>query len=369
MRVQLPSDTTIPTHVALLPADYSVDIPKERVDLARAALVSELRNHNYIVADPGVVANVCSSPQCQERARLASEYMVEGFVTLTLDSFSKNSFLAGYYNQLSGTLSVSSTQGQQIFAVDHTQSERGGLLFNSGQVLQGIISQVKNTGDEAYQDLAAKFAQTIVDQLPAPRIAETRAASEPADLVLTSVVTQRNGPDSYSVCAQGTPRSFGSVLIGTQRTNLREVSPGRYCAIFPALVALPESSVAYVELRTAYGNSQRERLSIPSLPPCSLDGRLRSDGGAVTLDCATVARDGSRGGAGCSEVVRPCQLEKIVLFRSDGEGGLYKKVGESRASLINVPPQGGDYEALAVSTTGLPSLATRVQVKSEGAAK
>jgi hypothetical protein len=94
----IPKDAALPRSVALLPADYSVDIPRERVDIVRGALTNALRNEGFVVVEEKVVNRVCSSPACPEKAELANQYLVDGFVKLKLSSVSENNFLAGYYD-------------------------------------------------------------------------------------------------------------------------------------------------------------------------------------------------------------------------------------------------------------------------------
>lgn len=358
---KLSPNSEIPRQLALLPADYTAHIPRERIDLVRTSLLQEMRNRNFIVADDALVSKVCSSPQCPERTRLSSEYMVDGFVTLTLESFSKNSFLAGYYNQLSGLVSISDVNNKELFALQHTQSERGGLLFNSGQVLQGIISQVKNTGDEAYIDLSQKFAQTVIEQIPLNQQGEAVQPPESLELALTSAVAQSLTPTSYSVCAQGTPHSFASVLMGTHRTTLREVSPGRYCASMSSLVAPEDFSSAYVELRSAYGNSLRQPIKIPAVPPCRLDGQVSVSAQRLSVECATVGNDRSQQDVGCKTGVPRCIAEKIILFQATTpKADAFVKVAESRNSRLPLPGPAAAYEVISIGAGGISSVPASV---------
>lgn len=356
-------DGALPTHIALLPADYSVDIPKERVDLVRGSVMSELRNRNFIVADDKIVGATCSTPACPERDQLASKYLVDGYATLSLTSFSKNNFVAGYYNQLSGSLVVKDRSGAEVASVDHTESERGGLLFNTGQLFQGIISQVNNSGDAAYKELASEFAKTVVEQLPEPSIATTAASGEALDLALTRVTAEWKSPTTYTVCAKGTPHSFASMLVGTQRTTLREVSPGSYCGAFSALVAAPASTTSAVELRTAFGNSVREDVRLPSQAPCSLENRVRVKENALSVQCSLIGRDPSTSQSGCSETVTLCRAEKIVLFRAASEAGPYEKVSEVTAASTTVRAGAESLALVAVGAGGVPSVPVTVATK------
>jgi len=355
IRTKLPPNTALPTHIALLPADTTVDIPKERIELVRSSVLSEMRNRGFIVADEKVVVSLCSNPACPERQRLSQEYLIDGFATLSIGSFSKNSFLAGYYNQLAGSLSITDQSGKELIAVDHTESERGGLIFNSGQVIQGIISQVNNVGDAAYRELSSQFAQEIVSQLPAPSSAARPASAEALDVAIRSATAQWSSPTSYTVCLTGTPHSIASVLVGTQRTSLRESPPGRYCGAFSPLVATAPSTSSFVELRTAYGNSVREAITLPTATPCELDGRLELAQTTLAVQCSTIGGDLSRVDSGCSRTRALCKADKIILYSAQGESGSYKRAAEARQSSIRLPQLGTTYEVVAMGAGGIPS--------------
>jgi hypothetical protein len=352
----LPPGASLPSTIAVLPPDYSVDIPRERVDLVHEAIVTELRNQNFIVVEERVVRSICSTPQCTERSKLSSDYLVDGFATISLSSFSRNNFVAGYYNQLQGELVMSDKSNKELIKVDHSESESGGLLLQSGQVFQAIISTVKNSGDKVFEDLAGRFAQSVVERLPAHQHETPGAAAEGVELALTSASAQWDSPSSYSVCMQGTPHSFGYLLTGSTRTPLREVTPGKYCGRFSPLVAAPSGGVEAVELRTAFGNSLRRDIDLPVEPPCELSGRLvQSAGSTIEVLCSQIGTDPSRASAGCSDKVTRCSAERIVLYEAPTPSGPYTRVSEVRASSLTPPKQGATVAALAVSKGGVPS--------------
>lgn len=355
IRIKPPPGVAIPSHVALLPADYSVDIPKERIDLVRNSIISELRNRNFVVADEKVVMAVCSSPTCPEREKLASNYLVDGFVTLSVDSFSKNSFLAGYYNQLSGAVTIEDRRAEKLLSVTHTESERGGLIFNTGQLVQGVVSQLQNRGDAAFRELASEFAETVTDQIPQPASTEMRT-QEALEVNLASVTARWQSPTAYTVCANGSPHSFASLLIGNQRTSLRETSPGTYCGAFSALVSSNASVTSAVELRTAFGNAVREDVRLPAQAPCKLDDRVRVSDSQLTVLCSLVGKDFSQTQSGCSDSVSLCKAEKIVLFQALSESGPYQKISEMVASSATIPANSAQIAVVAIGSGGVPSL-------------
>ena len=320
----------------------------------RNANITKLRNRNFVVIEDRVISQLCSSPSCPERNQVAQNYLVDGFATVQLSSFSRNNFIAGYYNQLEGGIAISDAFGKELINVQHTENESGGVLLQSGQIFQGIISQVRHSGDEVFDDLADKFAHAVVEKLPAPSLSSTQQP-EAISLALTSATAQWSSPSTYTVCAHGTPHSFAYLILGSNRTPLQEVSPGRYCRALSALVSSPKQGVEAIELRTAFGNSVRETVAIPAQPPCDLKDRVATvDTGHVDILCTTIGGDPSSRGKGCSSAVNHCDAEKILVFQATAPEGPYRKVSESRSASVSIP-QSETVAILAVGKGGIPS--------------
>ena len=147
------------------------------------------------------------------------------------------------------------------------------------------------------------------------------------------------------------------MLIGTQRTALREIKPGTYCAAFSPLVTASDPNSSFVELRTVYGNSTRQPINLPSIRGCDLDGRLQLAQPNVLVLCSMIGDDISRVDSGCSQDITPCKAEKIVLYSAD-KGG-YNRITEARRSTIRLPEPQRSYEFVAVGPGNV--LSTPVQ--------
>ncbi len=356
----LPPGAAAPGSLALLPSDYSVDIPRERINLVRQSIINQLRNTGFIVLDDAAVNAICSAPQCPERAQLSERYLVDGFATLSLSTFSRNNFIAGYYNQLSGGLSIADRQGREILSVKATEDEEGGLLLQSGQIFQAIISSVQNTGDSAFEKLSDKFAHTVVEQLPPPSSPAMRVPQEGAAVALTVATATWVSPSAYRVCARGTPNSFGYLVRGSTRATLREVSPGSYCGNFSGLVTEDAAHPAIVELRSAFGTSARQDVGLPTVPPCNLAGRVTSAAGLLTVQCARV---GSKEPSGCSAGEAPCSADRIVLFAATSPNGAFEKISEARSPTAALPQAAANLQVMAVGPGGIPSLPAKVEAQ------
>ncbi len=356
LQSSLPKGALLPATIAVLPPDYSVDIPRERIDLVHAAVVRELRNQNFVVVEDRVVESICSTPACPEKSRLGQDYLVDAFATVSLSSFSKNNFVAGYYNQLQGELLVTDKTGKELVQVEHTENESGGLLLQSGQVFQAIISTVKNSGDSVFENLAEKFAKTVIEKLPAHQTALPPGSTEGVEVALTSASVKWDSPASYTVCAQGTPHSFAYLLTGTTRSQLREVSPGKYCSKFSPLVTSPTRGIEAVELRTAFGNSLRKEIDLPSDRPCDLKSRfVHSPDATIDVLCSRIGSDPSNEANGCSASVTRCNADRIVLYEAPALSGPYKKVSELKSSSLPAPQGQATVTALAVGVGGVAS--------------
>jgi hypothetical protein len=222
--VNPPVGSTLPKKLAVLPAAYTTDVTRERVDPVRSLVTAELRNKSFLVLDDLALQSLCSSAECPERSILASRNGVDGFVLLSVESFSRNNFLAGYYNALSGTLRISNQANVPFFEVKSTSSDKGGLIFETGQVFQGIKEQVNSTADQAFTKVASNFARAVVAKLPVDTA--TSAAPPPAPSI-SGINLTRLKTGGFELCADGTPNSWGRALVSGTRTAHRFQKPER----------------------------------------------------------------------------------------------------------------------------------------------
>ena len=158
-----------PSLYALLPVTYPSDIRPERAAYIRTALERELATRGFVLLDDSVTLRVCGEASCPGRSELVSRYGVDGFLQLSLDGTNRINFGAGFYNNISGDLLLLNRESEELVRIEHSESERGGLLFNSGQVIEGIVSTVDNTGDLSFSNLADEFAQELALKVPKSR--------------------------------------------------------------------------------------------------------------------------------------------------------------------------------------------------------
>lgn len=309
--------------IAVLPVNYPADVTREHGEYLRTAVISELESSGYLVLDEKLVSKACSTPQCPERNRLVKDYMVESFGELSVGSVARRNFVAGYFNEISGTFVLRSQNGAELASLQVDENEKGGLLFNTGQLLQAVKSQVEGTRKDGFYLLADKFARSLVGQLPATTTRQIDADAVAVSIGATEVSAVN--PPFYKVCANATPRSIASLILGAQRSGLRETDSGRYCGVFP-LGDLSASVRPQIEVRSPFGNSMRQDLDLASVTPvCSLAElvMISRDGGdsQISISC-------QQGDSRCMREFESCQISRVLVYRASSVSGPYEKVGE-----------------------------------------
>ncbi|MCB0360737.1 MAG: hypothetical protein KDD44_13910, partial [Bdellovibrionales bacterium] len=146
-----------PVRLAVLPIKHPETLRQQRIAYLENTLLLALKNEGYSLLDPAIVQRVCQSDECEERSALLTDFDADALVQLDLNDIIRSNFGLGYYNTIVGTLRLNGPQGTTLASVQHQESERGGIVFDSGQVIQGIREQIENNGDEAFNSLAQKF--------------------------------------------------------------------------------------------------------------------------------------------------------------------------------------------------------------------
>jgi len=300
--------------IAILPIASESEIPREKLQYLHSALVRELDGSGYIVLSPDVVLDICSSSDCPEKANLASAFGIQTFARLDIESERRANFIAGYYNNISGTLSLINPENQKLLSVEHSQSEHGGVIFNSGQVIQAIRSSVDNYGDQKFTALADEFIRTIVMQLP-------KSDTEDADrsLRIDSVSIALKEQARYELCISGAPSARAEITIGPRRLPLRETAKGHYCGIYPLGWLVTEEAEARAELRSAFGASVVKNVDLMNIGVCDPKEALNFENGIISRLCEK---------NDCTAKPR-CSAAKFLIFSLDDKTGSYSRLGEA----------------------------------------
>lgn len=343
-----------PRSLALLPTESPSDIPRERVDYMTRALTRELGASGFLVLDPNEVASRCSSTACPESATFFDKYRVDGLARLELDSVQKTNAFLGYYNSVSGAFSIKNRSGAEVVEIKHTESERGGLLFNTGQIFEGLRSTVSNVQNDPFNKLSDRFATTLVTLLPQPKAADAPSANVAAAAaapVINEASLRGSGNGRYKVCVEGTPGLSANLVVNRLKSSLREVTPGRYCRNYALGNSLASNSLVAVELRNAFGVDVQRKLDAGPLLKCDLTGVVQRVSGPpveVVFEC------GSGAPSDCRERLQRCHGDQLIVFRAPSGSGPFLRAGNITGSRYRDASASGDdtYAVLAVDGDG-----------------
>jgi hypothetical protein len=251
--------------LAYLPPKSEDDAPKEFITELDQKLQSELKNRGYILLDQDIVKLQCPDGQCQN---LPSDSHVDALARFTLNKVRRINALIGHFNEVAGTLTILNPDGTLVTAISEIIRDRGGLLFNAGQVLKGIVSTLRNTAQEKYALLGAKLARNLALQLPIPEKSEPSVVSisaVTASFENRGIKATRSGatPEASTICLNGTPNQIARLEIDRREINMIELSPGRYCRTIATEILTNTEFSKQVELRSTFGTTVRQ--AIPPL--------------------------------------------------------------------------------------------------------
>lgn len=354
LRVTAAAGMTSFERVALLPSVTTGAVSRERLAYFDRSLHAAMRSRGYKVLDSAIIR--CADAGCSNVADIAREFGISQFLRLEVDTASEHNFLAGYVNSASGTLRGISADGSETFAIDHTTSETGGVVFYSGQVIQGIISQIENSNRDPFQQVAEKFVEQLVGSLPASQV-RTPAVEEVAPEI-ASVNAVEIAPSTYEVCVKGSPGHHATLRLPNTKASLIEYRAGDYCGAF--IVPASMATSTHVELRSPFGSTSRRTIELRDETPCEVARHARGSqdpSGRIRLRF------------GCdTQIVRPCALPKdcpelkFHLFAADEPRSPFRRVAVVNGTEWHGPRRtdGALYEVVPVGPLGPMSAPIRV---------
>ncbi len=316
--------------VAVLPPLVESDIRRERVEYLHQNLIRQLETNGYIALDQAIVNKICGTDAaCPGRKDFGEKYGVDALVELKITSQARVNFVAGYYNTISGEVRLLTPDSKELVSVDHQESERGGLVFNSGQVIQGLIQTFENTGDDSFNKLAERFTKTVALRLPAPSGGAKLAKVTDVNITRTNI--KPLGDSRFEVCVEGNPRATAEFVVDRVRTPLREIKSGEYCgALLLSGLVQPTSRVS-AELRSPFGVPAQQSIDAApflSCAPKNLVSRSISGGSprlAFGCNDGLAAADKEK----CESQLANCTGSQFLIFRADSSVGPFEKVGQA----------------------------------------
>ncbi len=348
------------SEVAVLPVRTQSQMPAERTAFLQDAVEASLRNQGFLVLAHDVVKSACSTEECGELGTLMKNHRLQGFVRLDVSSQARGNFGIGYYNFLKGKLAVLDSRSEELLAVEHQENETGGLLFASGQVIEGLEATVRNAGDGAFNALATKFVEALVAKVPKPM----REERPDQTLSIADVELRAVKPLLYRVCVRSTPGLTANLSVNRVKTNLRENSPGEYCGMYHADNNFGPSPRLVAEVRSPFGSAARRELSLDVANTCGVAGAvwLAREGREPEIFIAPTAgkkltrEELESLRKSTAKVSAACEKGKFIVYRALEQRGPYEKIGETASPVYrdrNAPGKSGSfYQVVAVNSHG-----------------
>ena len=353
-----------PKKLAFLPVIKDQPIEPRKVSAIKAALKVELESKGFLFISDSIVESLCSNKECPERQKLFSEYNTDALVRLRLLDVSRNSFGIGYTNTIEGIVTLSDARDTILVQAEHSESERGGLLFDSGQIVRGLRDQIQSGGETYFKNLARGFARNLVHDFPTP--SGTNQTQSDA-ITVSDVSISPFGFGFQKICSKGTPGKDGAITFGRVRSSLREISVGTYCAI----VSIPANiRMASISLSSPWGSSAQQQVQVPPIAQCNIKKHLQiqklATGSKVTLSCASLKN--ARTGA-CNDMIS-CSEYSLHIYRTNELPSPFSKLKQSgSSSWIDNTPLSKDtrYFGLLVDDRGfaLPAFSITIPEQSE----
>ncbi len=348
---------TKPRLIALLPIKSTLDLRDARVTLVEQQIRSELKLRGYTLVEDAVVRKICSTYDCPEVAKLFSNYGISAYVQAEIESFSRNNFGLGFYNNISGNIKFLDRNGKELLKVARSEKEKGGLLFQSGQILQGLKEQFNNSGDDAFNLLAEKFSRELLRGVPAY---DNQAAGSddlaPSKLELVSMDEIK--PQLYKICARSSNGSLVNLVYKRERVSLKNNSSGLFCRVLWLNDSALSDNKIFLEARTPYGDVVRKDLTFIDEPLCQFDDKTTltkiPNKNELSLSIECKAKENKPGVLlFCQDSNKTCAIKKLVIYHSDSEIGPYTKFIEiNKLDKFILPKQPGLKKYFQIVTIG-----------------
>jgi hypothetical protein len=347
--------------VALLPFEARPDDPEAevRLELFRAIFHSYLTDRGFHALSPEYVdARLrrarLDTPAEVRTAGAARVGEVLGADALLLgDRIGVSSFqaLLAYRRGLSGRFTLVSTlDGQELWQAEATEYDTGGVLIDSGQVIQAVSDTVSVGRDTAYVRLCQLFCRQVTATLP--RVVHRDEASEPApEIASVSVGVARPGTlragDTIEVEVAGTAAAMGAFDLRPLRAGLVlvEGAPGLYRGVHTVLPGeAAEGVTVTARLINAFGRVVRKdatgTLAIDAAPP-GMPATVRAARAGERVEVSWDAPGGEGPAA-------------YLVFRSPGPGRGFEPVGRTaeRRWVDERAPAEARYQVIAVDVHG-----------------
>ncbi len=241
--------------IALIPSKTIDGISRERLEYISELTRLNLESRGYFLITPDTINRNCVDLECSNIDEVSSKFNIGKIAHINLESSTNIDILAGYYSSLTGQLIIEDPKGISLYSALHTERDSGGLILESGQVIQAIINQIRN-GDESSVDRTSyRFVRALLKEMPK---VDKSLPSETTPLNLENVEVSKYSKNTKKVCAKGTPNQTAWLTTSSKLyTELKEIKKGLYCGVFRLEGPWALSNKLTVELKSAYGQLVR----------------------------------------------------------------------------------------------------------------
>lgn len=235
-------ETNLPRTVAILPFEGEVD-QEEKLAFLRQIFSHYLINNGFEQLRLEIVDQVLEQQKLTPRSdlkTLGQALQVEGIIRGEIHSISNvNAAYLGYRSNIEGRITLHDVaQGDLIWESLRDEYDYGGVIVYSGQVIEGISTQIDNSRDIGFLRLAEKFSQQVVKSAPKQTLISD---TPPPQITRISAQTSSSGTllkmgDTLSVECSGTPGMQASLQLEGAKFKLlvpmSETQSGQYQGSF-----------------------------------------------------------------------------------------------------------------------------------------
>lgn len=306
-------------------------------------------------------ARTPAEAQAMDPKALGQRLGVDAVVIGKIWQFSNDTFGIGYSRSIGGRIDMIDTRtGEMVWSAEHTESARGGLLFESGQVISAIENQKKNASSQAFLLLSEEFSRRTLESCP-------NATDVPKSELIPPAITLVRPPEKHDafkvgetilVTAEGDPGMSGAFSLGRWRPGLpmTETMSGKYVGgylVQPGDAA--KDAAVTVTLTSGYGVSRSMSSGGVSVDagqpaaPTNVSASLGA-GGKVTFRWTTAAG------------TKPA---RVLIYGSDAKGPqkIAESTGNEATASMSGAAAGQSFTLVPVGANGVFGPGTSVVVK------
>lgn len=242
-------------YIALIPSKSVEGISRERLLYITELTRLSLESKGYVLITPEVIEHSCADLECSNLSELTNRYKIGKIAHINLESSSSIDFLAGYYSSLTGQFYLENAEGVSLYSAMHTERDSGGLILESGQVIQAIINQIRNGDESSVDKVSYRFVSSLLKEVPKGEKDNLNSTNK---LYLEKAALESHLKGSTKVCAYGTPLQ-SAWLVSSKRDSaeLKEIETGKYCGIFRLEGPWEVGGGLRIELKSPYGELVR----------------------------------------------------------------------------------------------------------------